>query len=352
MTICQSIIKWQTQFGRNQLPWVGQFDPYRVWLSEIMLQQTQTSVVSGYYHKFIAVLPTVQSLANADIDFVLQLWSGLGYYRRAHNLHRCAQIIDSQYQGQFPETIEQLNALPGIGQSTAGAIVSLAFNKPAPILDANAKRLYIRLLAEQQPLSTKIEQQLWQFANGLTTNVKDNAWRLTQGIMDIGATICLPKSKVNCQQCPLTSDCLAYRQNISAQLPNTVPKNNKVARRKFQLIWNLPIKKSTNEIGLIKQSQHILPKDLQPFKIWSGLWVPPTSCITSFEQKPDWQQQLLWKLTHIDLAITLNIYCIENLKIANHSIQWSPIDAPQSLAIPRALSKLLQHYVLKNKIAN
>ncbi len=185
----QDLIAWQKQHGRHQLPWQQTRDAYRIWLSEIMLQQTQVTTVIPYYHRFLQQFPTVRALAAAPVDQVMSMWAGLGYYTRARNLHRCAQAIVQQHGGVFPADVKSLAALPGIGLSTAAAITAFAYGTRAAILDGNVKRVLCRVFGiEGFPGQLAVERQLWQLAASLLPEGDIEAY--TQGLMDLGATVC------------------------------------------------------------------------------------------------------------------------------------------------------------------
>jgi A/G-specific adenine glycosylase len=222
------IVAWQRQHGRNHLPWSGQ-DAYRVWLSEVMLQQTQVITVLPYYAAFIARYPTVQALAAASIEDVLALWAGLGYYSRARNLYRCAQLVTQTFGGQFPHDLQALESLPGIGPSTAAAIASLAHNERAAILDGNVKRVLARHSGIAGWAGTlSVNKALWASAQARlvdehTAVAPDHHRRYTQGLMDLGATICTAKSPA-CHCCPVDTDCVALCRNTVASMPAPRPK--------------------------------------------------------------------------------------------------------------------------------
>ena len=212
--IATQVVQWQAVHGRNYLPWQQTRDPYRVWLSEIMLQQTQVTTVLGYYERFLQAFPDVASLAAAPEDDVMALWSGLGYYSRARNLHKCAKAVMAEHGGAFPRSAEVLATLPGIGRSTAAAIASFCFGERAAILDANVKRVLTRVLAFGEDLSSsRNEKVLWAMAEDLlpTHDLQHSMPRYTQGLMDLGATICLPRNP-SCLVCPLQADCRAAQR--------------------------------------------------------------------------------------------------------------------------------------------
>jgi A/G-specific adenine glycosylase len=232
------VVAWQEQYGRNHLPWQNTRDPYRVWLSEIMLQQTQVVTVLGYFERFVARMPDVQSLAQASLDDVLGLWSGLGYYSRARNLHRCAQDVVAFHGGAFPRAAAALETLPGIGRSTAAAIASLCFGERVAILDANARRVVTRVLGFDADLALSSNvRALWEAAGALLPkgHTASSAMpRYTQGMMDLGATVCLPK-KPDCCKCPVRQDCVA----TTAADPHRYPVRTRKLKRSSQAIWLL-----------------------------------------------------------------------------------------------------------------
>lgn len=254
------VLNWYHQHGRKHLPWQQQdVTPYKVWLSEVMLQQTQVETVIPYFERFISHYPNVQTLAAAPIDHVLHLWTGLGYYARARNLHKAAQAISQDYQGQFPDTVAELEQLPGIGRSTAGAIVSLAFEKPAAILDGNVKRVLARHYAvDGWPGQTSTAKRLWEIAEVLTPQQESRAY--TQVMMDLGATICT-RSKPKCTECPLSCSCTAYEQGNWLDYPGKKPK--KV----------LPVK--TIYMLILQQAGTTLLEERPASGIWGGLWSLP-----------------------------------------------------------------------------
>lgn len=217
-----AVIAWQKQHGRHALPWQNTRDAYRVWLSEIMLQQTQVAAVIPYYQKFLARFPDIHALAAAPINDVMAHWSGLGYYTRARNLYRCAQQVCERYGGVFPADPNLLSELPGIGRSTAAAIAAFSYGTRAAILDGNVKRVFCRAFGiEGYPGEKKIEQLLWQRAEALLP--ADGIEPYTQGLMDLGATICT-RSKPACVRCPLAADCVALASGRVNELPASKPK--------------------------------------------------------------------------------------------------------------------------------
>jgi A/G-specific adenine glycosylase len=252
-----SILLWFNDHGRHDLPWQVNISSYRVWVSEIMLQQTQVATVIPYYHKFMARFPDVETLAAADCDEVLHLWTGLGYYSRARNLHRTAGLIVQNYKGIFPARMADLINLPGIGRSTAGAILAISFDLPVAILDGNVKRVLCRYFAVRGwPGTSKVEKELWRLAEELTP--QSNAASYTQAIMDLGATICTRANPL-CEACPVKTHCLARQHGIQAELPERKPKKA------------LPLKQT--QFAMIENDRGaILLQRRPPTGIWGGLW--------------------------------------------------------------------------------
>ena len=262
--LAAQVVRWQAAHGRNHLPWQNTRDAYRVWLSEIMLQQTQVATVLEYYARFLARFPDVRQLAAAPQDEVLALWSGLGYYSRARNLHRCAQIVVHQHGGEFPRTVDELAALPGIGRSTAGAIAAFCFGARAPILDANVRRVLTRVLGFGADLAeAKNERALWQQAEALLPrqDLSHAMPRYTQGLMDLGAGICLPRNP-NCLLCPLQEACVARRDGN----PQDYPVRTRKLKRSAQAWWLLLRQDGAGRLWLERRP---------PTGIWAGLYCPP-----------------------------------------------------------------------------
>jgi len=260
MNLSDRLLDWHKYHGRHDLPWQVRGDPYPVWVSEIMLQQTQVATVIPYFNQFMSQFPSIQSLADAELDRVLHLWSGLGYYARARNLHKTAKIITEELCGNFPEEISELIALPGIGKSTAGAILAQSFGQRHPILDGNVKRVlsrYYRL--EGWPGHRQAEKKLWQLSdeNTPSRNVAD----YTQAIMDLGATVCT-RSNPACSQCPWKNTCQSLLNNEVSIYPHKRPKKT------------LPVK--TTRFLLLKNNQGaIYLTQRPPSGIWGGLWCLP-----------------------------------------------------------------------------
>ena len=253
------LLQWFDLHGRKNLPWQQDRSPYRVWVSEIMLQQTQVITVIPYYQRFIERFPDVHALAKANIDEVLHYWTGLGYYARARNLHKTAIEIANK-DGQFPNQVDELMALPGIGRSTAGAIKSIAFAQRAAILDGNVKRVLCRHEnIRGWPGEKQVEIKLWQIAEALTPRKRVRDY--TQAIMDLGATLCL-KSQPKCHDCPLSRSCEAHQLGEQQQLPTKKPKKTLSTKRVMMLI----LQNSDEAVLLFKRP---------PSGIWGGLWSFP-----------------------------------------------------------------------------
>lgn len=255
-----AVLNWFDKHGRKNLPWQKKITPYRVWLSEIMLQQTQVATVIPYFKRFVQTFPNVKQLANANLDEVLHLWTGLGYYARARNLHRTANMVVEKYGGKFPEDLTELQTLPGIGKSTAGAILAIAFGKHATILDGNVKRVLARFHAVSGDVSTSATLgELWQLAQDHTPSQRVADY--TQAIMDLGATICT-RTRPKCTECPLASRCTAYRLATVQDYPQ-------IKRRS-----KLPIK-HTYFLILTNEHKQVLLTKRPEYGIWGGLWSFP-----------------------------------------------------------------------------
>lgn len=277
-----ALLRWFEVAGRKHLPWQQQRSPYRVWISEIMLQQTQVTTVIPYYQRFMTRFPDVQSLASAPLDEVLHLWTGLGYYARARNLHRAAQVVVADHGGEFPATHAALQALPGIGRSTASAILALSRDERHAILDGNVKRVLARCFAiHGYPGAKLVEAHLWSLSEACTPQHRVADY--TQAIMDLGATLCT-RSKPRCSDCPLQTQCLACAQNLQTQLPTRKPKTHRPQRDAFALV-------AVNVHGALLLQQR------PPAGLWGGLWVCP-----QFETETGMHD---WLAAHLRPATTL-----------------------------------------------
>ncbi|MBI3777374.1 MAG: A/G-specific adenine glycosylase [Gammaproteobacteria bacterium] len=255
--ISRRLLAWYDRHGRKTLPWKRKRDPYRIWISEIMLQQTQVATVIPYFQRFIARFPDLRSLARADLDGVLHLWTGLGYYARARNLHKAAQRVVNEHGSKFPRTFEAVADLPGIGRSTAGAILTLAFGQRHPILDGNVKRVLARYHAIDTPLNKReTEEKLWQLAERHTP--RQRVADYTQAIMDLGATVCT-RTKPQCSACPLRTNCRACRLGAPQDFPV------RTAARKTPV-------KATQMLMIRDTRGRVLLQRRPPAGLWGGLW--------------------------------------------------------------------------------
>jgi A/G-specific adenine glycosylase len=262
------LIGWQRQHGRHGLPWQHTRDPYRVWLSEVMLQQTQVSTVLAYYPRFLAAFPNLLALAQASSDQVMALWAGLGYYSRARNLHRCAQTLIAEHSGVFPTNAQQLQTLPGIGASTAAAIAAFCHGERVSIVDGNVRRVLARLLAFDEDLAQVAGQRaLWHLAQGLLPGAPapEDMVAYTQGLMDLGATVCL-RGKPLCDRCPVSGLCAAK----AADSVSRYPVKSKAAPRRHESWWLLVLRlRSTTTADQFWLQRRPAPG------IWAGLYCPP-----------------------------------------------------------------------------
>ncbi len=253
------LVAWQRQHGRHDLPWQNTRDPYAIWVSEIMLQQTQVAAVIPYYQRFMARFAEIGILAAAQEDAVLQHWSGLGYYSRARNLHAAARVIVARHGGAFPRDFDAILALPGIGRSTAAAICAFAFGQPRAILDGNVKRVLARCFGVAGwPGLPAVEKQLWAIAEKLRPETGIESY--TQGLMDLGATVCT-RTRPDCGSCPMSSQCVALRADLVVELPTPKPRK--------------PLPERETVMLLLRRDGEILLEKRPPTGIWGGLWSLP-----------------------------------------------------------------------------
>ena len=332
-----AVLDWYHRHGRHDLPWQQDTTPYRVWVSEIMLQQTQVSTVIDYYQRFMARFPDVQSLAAAPQDDVLHLWTGLGYYARARNLHKTAQIVCQQHDGEFPADPGALTALPGIGRSTAGAILALAMAKRGVILDGNVKRVLCRYHAiNSWSGESKTLARLWQIAEDSTPHQQVAAY--TQAMMDLGATLCT-RSKPACPSCPLQAGCQAYQQGITSQLPVSKPRKTLPQKQTFMILC-------------YQDNATVMLQQRQSTGLWGGLWSLP-EC-NDEQSLTDWLQQnggekagqwpvLRHTFSHFHLDITPVLVragdpdrCLDSA-----GSLWYPLDHSLKLGLAAPVKKLL-----------
>lgn len=335
------LLAWFDQHGRHDLPWQHPKTAYRVWISEIMLQQTQVTTVIAYFLRFMERFPDIHSLAAASEEDVLALWSGLGYYSRARNLHKTAQIIVQSYQGQLPAEVSLLQTLPGIGESTAAAITSIAYNKPNAILDGNVKRVLSRYFMIEGQLSNRYVKQLfWQKARDCMHPFRCSNY--TQAIMDLGATCCT-RNKPSCMVCPLQTTCLANQHHVVSEFPEKKLKKISPIKEQQFLVFH------TNN-GLI-----YLEKRPPTGGIWGGLWCFPiidsTLCATTYinetYQLQCKQPQVLLKMKHILTHIQLNITALSvqlassSQLLAEYPGRWFHTDEIDTLGIPKPVKVIL-----------
>lgn len=325
-----AIIAWQKLHGRHDLPWQTKSnhapDPYAIWVSEIMLQQTQVTAVIGYYAKFMLRFPDIKSLANATQDEVLQHWSGLGYYSRARNLHSAAQKIVDDFNGQFPQQFEDILSLPGIGRSTAAAISTFALKQPMPILDGNVKRVFARHFnIAGWPGLPKIEAEMWQIAR--RENPHEDAINYTQGLMDLGATLCT-RSKPKCAMCPVNASCAALANHNVSQLPTPKPRKTIPERSIYFLVH--------------KNGSDILLEKRTSTGIWGGLWSFPESETLPINSEKN--LQMLPKFTHTFTHFKLHIQPVliqATVQTIMPNSLWIGIDEATEAAIPTPVRKIL-----------
>lgn len=327
-----TLVRWQKLHGRHDLPWQKTRDPYRIWLSEIMLQQTQVQTVIPYYHRFLEQFPGVSDLAASPLDDVLALWAGLGYYARARNLHACAQKIVNQYQGNFPSDAAELAELPGIGRSTAAAISAFAFGQRAAILDGNVKRVFCRVFGITGiPTTSAVDRQLWQLAETLLP--ANNVEVYTQGLMDLGATCCT-RTKTQCTRCPMVDFCDAFRTGRVTELPHRKTRPT------------LPVRSS--QVWLIRDDSHVWLERRQACGIWGGLLSLPEAGSVELPRNAEKLDTLevRHKFTHFELQAEVTRYRIRTTdspkaKNRHRELDAYPLAQAEDLALPTPWRKLL-----------
>ena len=328
------LVAWQRAAGRHDLPWQNTRDPYRIWLSEIMLQQTQVATVIPYFQRFLERFPTLQALAEASPDVVSAHWAGLGYYARGRNLHRCARKIVAVYAGRLPESIAELRALPGIGRSTAAAIAVFAFGNRAAILDGNVKRVLCRHFGvEGFPGLAAVDRELWLLAERLLPEGDIAAY--TQGLMDLGATVCT-RSRPRCGDCPLAASCQARLEGRQGDLPMPRPRER------------LPERRAT--FVLISDGQRLLLERRPPRGLWGGLLVPPegeaAAVLAGLGLVAERVQPLApvrHAFTHFRLTLD-PIFCrVQPASgIGEPGLTWVPLDDAATAGVPAPIGKLIE----------
>ena len=347
------VITWQKQHGRHALPWQNTRDAYRIWLSEIMLQQTQVTAVIPYYTKFLESFPNVASLAAAPSEAVMSHWSGLGYYTRARNLHRCAQRVVQEYAGRFPDDPDLLADLPGIGRSTAAAIAAFAYGKRAAILDGNVKRVFARVFGvEGFPGAKAVEDQLWRRAVALLPQADMESY--TQGLMDLGATLCV-RGKPACERCPFSQRCVALATGRTAELPVRKPKKAVPEKETVMLV--------------VSEGGDVLLQQRPDSGIWGGLLslpeLPVSASADEFGDAVESAMQAFGEIaacrklqafSHVFTHFKLHVAPYEViltrrlLQVAQSGWVWYPIDALAQAPLPAPVKKLLLGVLCSNDL--
>lgn len=346
LTSAELILRWFDQHGRKNLPWQHNTSAYRVWVSEIMLQQTQVATVIDYYTRFMQSFADVHALAGASEDDVLHHWTGLGYYARARNLHKTAKIVSAELEGEFPTSVDELEQLPGIGRSTAGAIHAISTNQRAVILDGNVKRVLARMhCVEGWYGHTAVGKQLWALAEELTPPEKlGRAADFTQAIMDLGATLCT-RSKPNCEYCPVQASCRAFATDTVSNFPHSKPKKDKPVKRTQMLL-------------LANKAGEFLLEKRPNSGIWGGLWsLPELACeqdaadycrdqwnlaVVSAHQLPEHRHT--FSHYHLDISPVL-LHTEANS--GGHSMEanrqlWYNVAKPASIGLAAPVKRLLE----------
>ncbi len=329
------LLDWWREHGRHDLPWQLERTAYRVWVSEVMLQQTQVATVIPYFVRFISRFPTLNDLADAQLDEVLALWSGLGYYARGRNLHKAAQLCRDQFDGQLPDDPDRLESLPGIGRSTANAIVAQAFDRRAPILDGNVKRVVARHAGiAGWPGQTVVLQKLWKAADERTPD--DRAADYTQAIMDLGALVCT-RSKPDCPECPVAADCRARLDDRIDELPGKKPRRERPLRE----ITLLVLENNHGEILLQRRP---------PVGIWGGLWSLPEARSMEIPEEVEElcaPESLIHEFSHFRLAISFHRIRLLQSDIRSvgedDQTRWFNLEQALSSSLPRPIRQALQN---------
>lgn len=338
----RAILDWYELYGRKALPWQQDKTAYKVWLSEIMLQQTQVATVIPYYQRFLEQFPTVESLANAPQDEVLHLWTGLGYYARARNLHKAAKMVVEQYAGEFPKDLNDMVSLPGVGRSTGAAVLSSVYKMPLAILDGNVKRTLARSFAvEGWPGQKKIENQLWMIAEQHTPALDTDKYN--QAMMDMGAMVCT-RSKPKCTLCPISTYCVAYKQGNPLDYPGKKPKTQKPEKETWFVI--------------IKYQDQVFLAQRPPIGIWGGLFCFPessTADISSILASYGVQQQTILSqnieiafrhtFSHYHLDITPVVVTVDRLPtlvMEQSKGLWYNINQPDKVGLAAPVKQLIE----------
>lgn len=314
----ERLIEWFRQHARD-LPWRRTHDPYRIWVSEIMLQQTQVATVTSYYERFLASFPDVRALANASEENVLRHWEGLGYYRRARHLHAAAKVIATEYGGQFPRTLTEIRKLPGIGRYTAGAILSFAHDDSQPIVEANTQRLYSRLLAYDGDLTTRAATDvLWQFASDVLP--RSGAGELNQALMELGSLVCTPRSP-DCGACPLTELCPTRASGMQDRIPRATKK------MKYEEVTELAV--------VAWRGSKVLVRPCGPAERWAGLWDFPRFAAQATSDRPQQLRDGVRSLTGVEVEPGGELLVIKHgvtrFRITLHCHSAQTLRAPRRL---------------------
>lgn len=318
------LLSWYDLCGRKDLPWQHPYDPYRVWLSEIMLQQTQVKTVIPYFIRFTSCFPDVHTLSKAEEDVVLALWSGLGYYSRARNLHRTAKIISQSFDGNFPQDTTTLMTLPGIGASTAAAISALAFEQPSAILDGNVKRVLSRYFLVAGPVNQgTTEKKLLELANYCISAIRPRAY--TQAIMDLGATCCTPKNPA-CIRCPVSEHCKAYHTQQTHLFPEKTSRN--------------PIPSKTTQFLLLHTEDSVYLEKRPDTGVWGGLWCLPTK-EELLELNAALFMQFKHQFTHFQLHLEVFRRQLQSHEISSAKGAWFKKNELQTLGLPKPMTLIL-----------
>jgi A/G-specific adenine glycosylase len=358
-TFADRLLGWFDAHGRKSLPWQQEPTPYRVWVSEVMLQQTQVATVMPYYVRFLERFPSVEALASAPLDEVLHLWTGLGYYARARNLHRCARVLIERHGATFPLQLDEVMALPGIGRSTAGAILALSRGERHPILDGNAKRVLARVFGiEGDPTSATVLKALWARADDCTPAERSAAY--TQAIMDLGATLCT-RTRPACTVCPMSETCVAAREGRQAALPGVKARRERKARQAVLLLA---------ESG--HEAHHAVLVERRPSSgLWGGLWSPPQ--FESESEALEWCRRELGMpessealapinhaFTHFDLRLNpLRVRCVAagpgtgpaaSVRESDDRL-WYVLGAPPKLGLPQPIHALFNRMRAAGRLA-
>ncbi|NLC37227.1 MAG: A/G-specific adenine glycosylase [Alcaligenaceae bacterium] len=336
------VCAWQRRHGRQHLPWQNTRDPYRIWLSEIMLQQTQVGTVIPYYQRFLERFPDLQTLAGAGQEDVMPYWAGLGYYARARNLHRCAQVLVAEHGGHFPPDSRAIAGLPGIGRSTASAIAAFAYGERSPIMDGNVKRVFTRFFGVHgYPGLRAVEQRLWGLAETALERAPDDLdmTAYTQGLMDLGAQLC-SRGKPQCEACPLASNCEAKRLGLQRELPEPRPRRTIPDRHCAMLI--------------LHGDKHVLLEKQPQSGVWGGLWSLPRydsshalaeACISQGIAVPDSGRMATFVHTFTHFRLHIEPWMVDVPRRAAEWLpeqSWTPFELLPHIALPAPVRTLLE----------